>query len=109
MLWLPACSIDKAPLCNVSVVDIHAMADDLVQQSKDALPQQMIVPLRECHPSAVAKAMSGASKSKEETLMGRLTKQLETKHTTGSRAETQLDDESQRDGEIELDNEKIKR
>ena len=46
--------------------------------------------LKYCVPSAVAKVLSDASKSKAETLIGRLTKQLETERTGHTNAEAQL-------------------
>ena len=54
------------------MVDAWAMADEVVQRCKDSLTQQMSVTLRDCVPWAVAKAMSDASKSMAETLIGRL-------------------------------------
>ena len=56
------------------MVEVRAMANEVVQQCKDALTQQKMLNPRDCDPSAVAKAMSDASKSKAETLIGRLTK-----------------------------------
>ena len=69
------------------MVDARAMADEVLQRCKDSLTQQMSVTLRDCIPSAVAKAMSYASKSKAETLVGRVTKQLETERTGRANAE----------------------
>ena len=63
------------------MVDVRAMADEVVQWCKDSLTQQLNVTLRDCVPSAVAKAMFDACKSKAEPLIGRLTKQLETERT----------------------------
>ena len=63
----------------------------------------------DCVPSAVAKAMSAASKSKAETLIGRLTKQLETERTGRANAEAQLDNERKRVRELELENESMKK
>ena len=51
--------------------------------------------LRDCVPSAVAKAMSDASNSKAETLIGRLTKQPETELTGRANAEAQSGNEQQ--------------
>ena len=65
------------------MVDVRAMADEVVQRCKDSLTQQMSVTPRDCVSSAVAKAMSTASKSKAKTLIVRLTKQLETERTGG--------------------------
>ena len=73
------------------VVDVRAMGDEVVLWCKDALTQQMSVTLRDCVPSAVAKAMSDTSKSKAKTMIGRLTKQLETECTGRANAEAQLD------------------
>ena len=64
--------------------------------------------LRDCVPSAVAKAMSDTSKSKAETLIGRLTKQLETERTGRTKAEAQLENERKRVRELELENESMK-
>ena len=75
------------------MVDVQAMADEVVQRCRDSLTQKMSVTLRDCIPSAVAKALSDASKSKAETLIGRLTKQLATEHTGRANAEAQLDNE----------------
>ena len=72
------------------MVDARAMADEVVQRCKDSLTQRMSLTLRDCVPSAVAKAMSDASKTKAETLMGRLTKQLEKERTGRANAEAQL-------------------
>ena len=83
------------------------MADEVVQRCKDTLTQQMSVTLRGCVPSAVAKAMSDASKSKGETMIGRPTKQLETERTGRANAEAQLDNERKRVRELE--NESIKK
>ena len=46
------------------MVDVRAMADEVVQWCKDSLTQQMSVTLRDGAPAMVAKAMSDASKSK---------------------------------------------
>ena len=78
------------------MVDARAMADEVVQRCKDSLTQQMSVTLRDCVRSAVAKAMCDASKSKAETLIGRLTKQLETERVGRASAEAQLDNERKR-------------
>ena len=59
------------------VVDVPATPDEVIHWCKDALTWQMSVTLRDCISSMVARAMSDASKSKAETLIGRLTKQLE--------------------------------
>ena len=59
--------------------------------------------------SAVVKAMSDASKSKAETLIGRLTKQLETERTGRANAEAQLDNERKRVRELELEDESMKK
>ena len=91
------------------VVDVRAMADEVVQRCKDAVTQQMSVTLRDCFPSAVANAMCDASKSKAETLIGRLTKQLEAERTGRVNAEAQLDNERKRVKELELENEIIKK
>ena len=85
------------------------MADEVVQRCKDSLTQQMSVSLRDCIPSPAAKVMSGASKSKAETLIGRLTKQLETEHTGRANAEAQLDNKRKRVRELELENESMKK
>ena len=63
------------------MVDLWAMADEVVQRCKDSLTQQTSVTLRDCVPSAVAKAMSDASKSKAKTPIGPPTKHLETERT----------------------------
>ena len=91
------------------MVDPRAMADEVVQRCKDYLTQQMSVTLRDCVPSAVAKAMSDASKSKSETLIGRLTKQLETERVGRATAEAQLDNERKPVRELELENESMKK
>ena len=91
------------------MVDARAMADEVVQRCKDSLTRQMSVTLRDCVPSAVAKAMSDASKSKAETLIGRLTKHLETERTGRANAEAQLDNERKRVKELELENESMKK
>ena len=85
------------------------MADEVKQQCKDSLTQQMSVTLRDRVPSAVAKAMSDASKSKAETLTGRLTKQLDTERTGRANAEAQLDNEQKQVRELELENESMKK
>ena len=72
------------------MVDVPAMADEVVQRCKDSVMQQMSVPLRDCVPSAVVKAIFDASKSEAETLIGRLTKQLETERTGRANTEAQL-------------------
>ena len=69
----------------------------------------MSVTLRDCVPSAVAKTMSDASKSTAETLIGRLTKQLETVRTGRTNAEAQLDKERKQVRELELENESMKK
>ena len=84
------------------MVDARPMADEMVQWCKDSLAQQMGVTLRDCFPSAMAKAMFDASKSKAETLIGRLTKQLETERTG-------LDNERKQVRELELGNESMKK
>ena len=91
------------------VVDIRAMDDEVVQRCKVALSQQMSVTLRDCVPSEVAKATSDASKSKAETLIGRLTKHLETERTGRANAEAWLDNERKRVKELEVQNESIKK
>ena len=53
--------------------------------------------------------MFDASKSKAETLIGRLTKQLETERTGRASAEAQLDDERKRVRELKLENESMKK
>ena len=91
------------------MVDARAMANEVVQRCKHSLTQQMSVTLRDCVPSAVAKAMSDAWKSNAETLIGRLTKQLETERTGRANAEAQLDNEQKRVRELELENESMKK
>ena len=56
-----------------------------------------------------AEAMCYASKSKAETLIGRVTKQLETQRTGRANAEAQLNNERKRVRELELQNESIKK
>ena len=85
------------------------MIDEVVQRCKDSLTQQMSVTLRDCVPSAITKAMSDASKSKAETLIGRLAKHLETQRTGRADAEAQLDNERKRVRELELENETMKK
>ena len=63
------------------MVDARAKANEVVHRCKDSMTQQMSVTLTDRVPSAVATAMSDPSKSKAETLIGRLTKQLETERT----------------------------
>ena len=53
--------------------------------------------------------MPDASKSKAETLIGRLTKQLKTECTGRANAEAQLDNERKRVRELELENESMKK
>ena len=53
--------------------------------------------------------MSDASKSKAHTLIGRLTKQLETERTGRANAEAQLVNERKRVRELELENEGMKK
>ena len=65
--------------------------------------------LRDCVPSAVAKAMSNASKCKAETLFGWLTKQLETERTGRANAEAQLDNQRKRVRELELEIKSMKK
>ena len=89
------------------MVNTRAMADEVVQRCEDSLTQQMSSTLRDCVPSAVAKAMFDASKSKAETLIGRLTKQLVTERTRRANAEAQLDNERKRVRELELENESM--
>ena len=91
------------------MVDVPVMADDVVPRCKDSLAQQKSVTLRHCVPSAVAKAMSDASKSKAGTLIGRLSKQLETERTGWANAEAQLDNERKRVSDWELENESMKK
>ena len=95
------------------MVDVRATAGEVVQWCKDSLTQHMSVTLRDCVPSALAKAMSDSSKSKAETLIGRLTMQLQTEHTGGAKAEAQLDNERKRvkdpESELELENESMKK
>ena len=67
------------------MVDVRAMVDNVAQRCKDSLTQQMSATVTDCVPSAVARAMSVASKSKAETLIGWLTKQLETERTRDGR------------------------
>ena len=69
----------------------------------------MSVTLRDCVPSDVAKAMCDASKSKAETLICRLTKQLETEGTGRANPKAHLDNERKRIRELELENESIKK
>ena len=52
--------------------------------------------------------MSGATKSKAETLISRLTKQLETERTGRANAEAQLNNERKRVKELEPENESMK-
>ena len=85
------------------------MADEVVQRCKDALTQQMSVTLRDCVPSAVAKAMSDAPKSKAETMIGRPTKQFETERNGRANAEAHMDNKRKRVGELDLENESIKK
>ena len=89
--------------------DVWAMGDEVVQWCKDSLTQQMSLTLRDCVASAMAKAMSDASKSKAETLIGRLTKQLEMERTGRVNAEAQLDIERKRVKDLELENESVKK
>ena len=91
------------------MVDVRAMAHEVVQWCKDSLTQHMSVTLRDCVPAAVPKAMSYPSKSKAETLIGRLTRHLETERTGRANAEAQLDNERKRVRELELDNESMKK
>ena len=65
--------------------------------------------LRDCVPSAMAKAMSHASKSKGDTLICWLTKQLETERTGRANAEARLDNERTRVTELELEIESMKK
>ena len=65
--------------------------------------------LRDCVPLALAKAMFDASKSKAETLIGRLTKHLETERTGRANTEAQLDNERKRVTELELENGSVKK
>ena len=90
------------------MVDVRAMANEVVQRCKDSLMQHMSVTLRNCIPSAVAKAMSDTSKSKGQTLIGRVTKQLDTERTERANAEAQLDNERKRVKELELEKESMK-
>ena len=53
--------------------------------------------------------MFDASKSKAQTLIGRLAKQLETERTGRANAEAQLDNEPKRGRGLELENESIKK
>ena len=69
----------------------------------------MSVTLRGCVPSAVAKAMTDAFKSKAEILIRRLTKHLETERTSRATFEAQLDNKRKRAKELELENESIKK
>ena len=91
------------------MVDLRAMAHEVAHRCKDSLTRQMSVTLRDCVPSAVAKAMSDASKCKAETLIGRLTKQLETERTGRANAEAQLDNEQKRVKGLKLKNESTKK
>ena len=86
------------------MVDVRAMPDKVVQRCKDSLTQQMSVTLSDCVPSPVAKAMSDASKSKVETLIGGLTKQHDTERTGRANAEARLDNAQKRVKELELEN-----
>ena len=88
-----------------------AIGDKVVQLCKDsnALTQHMSVTLRDFVPSAVVKLMSAASKSKTETMIGRLTKQLQMERTGQANAEVQLENERKRVGELEPENEIIKK
>ena len=83
------------------------MADEVVQRCKDSLTQEMSVTMRDCVPSAVAKSMFDASKSKAETLIGRLTKQLQTERTGGANAEAQLDNQGTWVRELELEKKQL--
>ena len=67
--------------------DVRAMGDEVVQRCKECLTQHMSVPMRDCVPSVVAKAMSDASKSQADTLIGRLTNQPETERMGRANAE----------------------
>ena len=69
----------------------------------------MSVTLRDCVSAEVAKAMSDASESRAETLIGRLTKQLETDHTGWAKAKAHLHNERKRARKLELENESIKK
>ena len=91
------------------MVDARAMADEVVQRCKDFLTQHMSATLRDCVPSAMGKAMSDASKSMAETVIGQLTKQLETELMGWANAEAQLDNELKRVKELELENESMKK
>ena len=91
------------------MVDVRPMADEVVQRCKNSRTQQMSLTLRDGVPSVVAKAMPGASKSKVETLIGRLTKQLETDRTERANAEVQLDNERKRVRGLERENESMKK
>ena len=91
------------------MVDVRAMGDQVVQRCKDSVTQQMSVTVRDSVPSAVAKAMSDASKSKAETLIGQLTKWFETERTGRANAEAHLDNERKQVKELEMENESIKK
>ena len=60
-------------------------------------------------PSTVAKAMCDASKSKAETMIGRLIQQLDTKRTGRANTGAQLDNEWKRARELWLENESTKK
>ena len=91
------------------MVDVRAMAGEVVHRCKESLAQQMTVTLRDCVSSAVAKAMLDAPKSKAETVMSWLTKHLETERTERGNAETQLENERKRVREWELEHESMKK
>ena len=84
-------------------------ADEVVQRCKDSLTQQMSLTRRDCISSALAKAMFDASKSKAQTLIGRLTKQLETERTGRANAQAQFDKEQKRVRQLDLENESMKK
>ena len=67
----------------------------------------MSLTLRDCVSPAVAKAMFDASKSKVETFLARLTKQLEREHTGWANTEAHSDNERKRVRELELENESV--
>ena len=64
---------------------------------------------RDCVPLVVAKAMTDVSKSKAETMVGWLTKQLETERTGRATAEAELNNARKWVRELQVENESIKK